>query len=84
MSASAIFRLRTFGETALGDPFRLVAVALVLLACGALVVFPIAMLVAHGFIDGSGHYRPIGVRAARDRQKPAHGRAAIPSSLWSM
>ena len=55
MSASAISRLRTFGQTALGDPFRLVAVALVLLACGALVVFPIAMLVARGFIDGNGH-----------------------------
>jgi iron(III) transport system permease protein len=55
MNASAISRLRTFGQTALGDPFRLIAIVLVLLACGALVVFPIAMLVARGFIDGSGH-----------------------------
>jgi iron(III) transport system permease protein len=55
MNFSASSRLRAFKQTALTDPFQLVAVVLVLLACGALVVFPIAMLVAHSFVDDSGH-----------------------------
>jgi iron(III) transport system permease protein len=55
MNFSAPSRLRTFKQTALTDPFQLVVVALVLLACGALVAFPIAMLVTHSFIDDGRH-----------------------------
>jgi len=55
MNFSASSRLRAFKQTAPTDPFQLVAVVLVLLACGALVAFPIAMLVAHSFVDDSGH-----------------------------
>jgi iron(III) transport system permease protein len=49
-------RLRTVKETALDDPAQLFVVAIVLAACGGLVGFPIAMLVAHSFVDGSGHF----------------------------
>jgi iron(III) transport system permease protein len=38
-----------------GDPFQFLVVVVVLMACGALVAYPIAMLVERSFIDGSGH-----------------------------
>jgi iron(III) transport system permease protein len=40
----------------LRDPVQVLAVAVVLLACGGLDGFPIAMLVAHSFVDGSGRF----------------------------
>src|SRR5450631_1112486 len=48
--------VRAVKETALDDPAQLLVVAIVLAACGGLVAFPIAMLVAHSFVDGSGHF----------------------------
>jgi iron(III) transport system permease protein len=48
-------RWRNLAASALDDPIRLLALAVVLLACGGLIGFPIAMLVAYGFLDGSGH-----------------------------
>ncbi|HEY4405969.1 MAG TPA: iron ABC transporter permease [Xanthobacteraceae bacterium] len=49
-------RLRTVKETALDDPAQVLVVAIVLAACGGLVGFPIAMLVAHSFVDDSWHF----------------------------
>jgi iron(III) transport system permease protein len=43
-------------DWALGDPAQILVAAVVLLACGALVGFPIAMLVERSFIDGNGHF----------------------------
>jgi len=40
-------------ESALADPVQFLLVALVLSVCGALVFYPIAMLVGHSFVDGS-------------------------------
>jgi len=47
-------------KAAPGDPLQWLVVMLVLLACGALVGYPIAMLVAHSFVDDSGH---LGIKA---------------------
>jgi iron(III) transport system permease protein len=44
----------------LSDPVQFLAVLGALLACSALVGFPIAMLVGHSFVDGDGHF---GVKA---------------------
>jgi iron(III) transport system permease protein len=43
-------------ESVLANPLQFLVVALVLSTCGALVGFPIAMLVGHSFVDGSGHF----------------------------
>jgi iron(III) transport system permease protein len=48
--------VRAVKDTALDDPAQLLVVAIVLAACGGLVGFPIAMLVAHSFVDDSGHF----------------------------
>jgi len=47
-------------KAAPGDPLQWLVVMVVLLACGALVGYPIAMLVAHSFVDDSGH---LGIKA---------------------
>ena len=47
-------------KAAPGDPLQWLVVMVVLLACGALVGYPIAMLVAHSFVDDSGH---VGIKA---------------------
>jgi iron(III) transport system permease protein len=44
-----------FTARAPSDPVQLLAVAVVLLACGGLVVFPITMLLASSVMDGGGH-----------------------------
>jgi iron(III) transport system permease protein len=43
-------------KSALGDPVQFLIVAVVLSACGGLVAYPIAMLIGHSFVDGSGHF----------------------------
>jgi iron(III) transport system permease protein len=43
-------------DSVLGDPAQVLLVAIVLLACGALVGFPIAMLVERSFVDAGGHF----------------------------
>jgi iron(III) transport system permease protein len=44
-----------FAARAPSDPVQVLAVAVVLLACSGLVVFPIAMLFASSVVDGGGH-----------------------------
>jgi iron(III) transport system permease protein len=37
------------------DPIQFLAMAVAFLGCGALVILPVAMLAAYGFLDGRGH-----------------------------
>jgi len=47
---------RGLAAAVLDDPIQFLAVGIVLLACGALVVLPVAMLVAFSFVDESGNF----------------------------
>jgi len=65
--------------SALGDPVQSVAVAVVLLACGGLIGFPIAMLIGRSFVDGSGH---IGIGAFEQLLTDPGIKAAAVNSLF--
>ena len=66
-------------QSALGDPIQSAAVAVVLLACGGLIGFPIAMLIGRSFVDGSGH---IGLGAFQQLLADPGIKAAAVNSLF--